>query len=449
MVILYLLSGAALGIVLSYMFLSKKQTQLVMDLKQKTTEGQVKTIELQKAAEKLTVLSAENRDLWAKNHAKDTEIRLLHEQSAKEAQLHNERFAAQMNAAQERMTNLAQQLLERNAEKLKNENTDSIAQVTEPLKNAIGEMRRELTQNRETSAANSASFKEQLRQMLESNERVGEKAARLTQTLRGDNKAQGNWGEVILGDLLSSQGLREGIEYELQTRLRDEMGSELKNIDTGASMQPDAVLHYPHEQDVIIDAKVSLKAYDDYINASTDEERDSALAAHVHSVREQYLRLSKKDYSSYVRSPRRAIDFVVMFVPNETALQLALSKDSTLWYEAFDHRVLIAGELNLMAILHIIQIVWRQYQQAENQQRVFRVAEELLDRLGEFLKRYKLVGDNLNRALKAYDEAEKKVFSGRLSIVRKGNELKALGAKENPNRPIPIERDEDSLPESN
>jgi protein of hypothetical function DUF195 len=404
-VILYIVIGVVLGMAIAYVLLQKRLMQLNLELRQKATE-----------------------------------LHLLREQADKEAQLRAEKLAAQMDATKEQMTNLAQQLLERNAEKLKSENTDSIGQITQPLKEAIGEMRRELTQNRETSAANSATFQEQLRQMLESNERVGEKAANLAQALRGDNKAQGNWGEVILGNLLSCQGLREGIDYDLQTRLRDDLGQDLKNIDTGASMQPDAILHYPHEQDVIIDAKVSLKAYDDYVNAQSEEERTAALAAHVRSIRDQYQRLSKKDYSSYVQAPRKSIDFVVMFVPNESALQLALTADSKLWYDAFDHKVLIAGELNLMAILRIIQIVWRQYQQAENQQRVFLIAEELLDRLGDFLKRYQKLGDILRNSLKAYEDAEKKVFSGRQSVVRKGNELKALGAKENPNRPIPSER---------
>lgn len=404
-VILYIVIGVVLGMAIAYVLLQKRLMQLNLELRQKATE-----------------------------------LHLLREQADKEAQLRAEKLAAQMDATKEQMTNLAQQLLERNAEKLKSENTDSIGLITQPLKEAIGEMRRELTQNRETSAANSATFQEQLRQMLESNERVGEKAANLAQALRGDNKAQGNWGEVILGNLLSCQGLREGIDYDLQTRLRDDLGQDLKNIDTGASMQPDAILHYPHEQDVIIDAKVSLKAYDDYVNAQSEEERTAALAAHVRSIRDQYQRLSKKDYSSYVQAPRKSIDFVVMFVPNESALQLALTADSKLWYDAFDHKVLIAGELNLMAILRIIQIVWRQYQQAENQQRVFLIAEELLDRLGDFLKRYQKLGDALRNSLKAYEDAEKKVFSGRQSVVRKGNELKALGAKENPNRPIPSER---------
>ena len=404
-VILYIVIGVVLGMAIAYVLLQKRLMQLNLELRQKATE-----------------------------------LHLLREQADKEAQLRAEKLAAQMDATKEQMTNLAQQLLESNAEKLKSENIESIGQITQPLKEAIGEMRRELTQNRETSAANSATFQEQLRQMLESNERVGEKAANLAQALRGDNKAQGNWGEVILGNLLSCQGLREGIDYDLQTRLRDDLGQDLKNIDTGASMQPDAILHYPHEQDVIIDAKVSLKAYDDYVNAQSEEERTAALAAHVRSIRDQYQRLSKKDYSSYVQAPRKSIDFVVMFVPNESALQLALTADSKLWYDAFDHKVLIAGELNLMAILRIIQIVWRQYQQAENQLRVFHIAEELLDRLGDFLKRYQKLGDALRNSLKAYEDAEKKVFSGRQSVVRKGNELKALGAKENPNRPIPSER---------
>ena len=409
-VILYIVIGVVLGMAIAYVLLQKRLMQLNLELRQRTTE-----------------------------------LHLLREQTDKEAKLRAEKLTEQMNATKEQMTNLAQQLLERNAEKLKSENSDSIGQITQPLKEAIGEMRRELTQNRETSAANSATFQEQLRQMLESNERVGDKAANLAQALRGDNKAQGNWGEVILGNLLSCQGLREGIDYDLQTRLRDDLGQDLKNIDTGVSMQPDAILHYPHEQDVIIDAKVSLKAYDDYVNAQSEEESTAALAAHVRSIRDQYQRLSKKDYSSYVQAPRKSIDFVVMFVPNESALQLALTADSKLWYDAFDHKVLITGELNLMAILRIIQIVWRQYQQAENQQRVFHIAEELLDRLGDFLKRYQKLGDILHNSLKAYEDAEKKVFSGRQSVVRKGNELKALGAKENPNRPIPSEREDMDL----
>ena len=157
-VILYIVIGVVLGMAIAYVLLQKRLMQLNLELRQKATE-----------------------------------LHLLREQADKEAQLRAEKLAAQMDATKEQMTNLAQQLLERNAEKLKSENTDSIGQITQPLKEAIGEMRRELTQNRETSAANSATFQEQLRQMLESNERVGEKAANLAQAFRGDTKAQGNW----------------------------------------------------------------------------------------------------------------------------------------------------------------------------------------------------------------------------------------------------------------
>ena len=332
---------------------------------------------------------------------------------------------------------MAQQMLERSASKLKEENRESMGNITAPLKEAISEMRKAINENTKDHTAQTASLKEQLRLMMETGREMSEKAEGLANVLRRDNKVSGNMGEIILGDLLTSQGLTEGIHYEVQARLRDEQGRPLRHDETGHEMQPDVILHYPQGQDVVIDSKVSLVAYERYVNAQTPEEKERALQDHIKSVRAHVTELARKDYSKYIKAPREAVDFVIMFVPFESSLQLALVNDPALWREAFERKVFITGEQNLLGILHMIHLAWVQNQQAENQEKVFGVAEQLLDRLGDFIQRYNKVGDQLDQARRAFDYSVNKLNEGRQSVVQKANELKQLGAKENPNRRIP------------
>ena len=333
--------------------------------------------------------------------------------------------------------NMAQQVLEQSASKLKEENKETMAGVTAPLKEAISEMRRAISENTKDHTAQTASLKEQLRLMMETGREMSEKAEGLANVLRRDNKVSGNMGEIILGDLLASQGLTEGIHYEVQARLRDEQGRPLKNDETGREMQPDVILHYPQGQDVIIDSKVSLVAYQRYANAEDADEKERALQEHIRSVRQHVTELARKDYSKYIKAPREAVDFVIMFVPFESSLQLALVNDPSLWREAFERKVFITGEQNLLGILHMIHLAWVQNQQAENQEKVFGVAEQLLDRLGDFIQRYQKVGEQIEQVRKVYDLSTNKLNEGRQSVLQKANELKTLGAKENPNRRIP------------
>ena len=333
--------------------------------------------------------------------------------------------------------NMAQQVLEQSASKLKEENKETMAGVTAPLKEASSEMRRAISENTKDHTAQTASLKEQLRLMMETGREMSEKAEGLANVLRRDNKVSGNMGEIILGDLLASQGLTEGIHYEVQARLRDEQGRPLKNDETGREMQPDVILHYPQGQDVIIDSKVSLVAYQRYANAEDPDEKERALQEHIRSVRQHVTELARKDYSKYIKAPREAVDFVIMFVPFESSLQLALVNDPSLWREAFERKVFITGEQNLLGILHMIHLAWVQNQQAENQEKVFGVAEQLLDRLGDFILRYQKVGEQIEQVRKVYDLSTNKLNEGRQSVLQKANELKTLGAKENPNRRIP------------
>ena len=378
------------------------------------------------------------------NAQKDVELKYM-KQQLETAQ--DEQQEEQQKRDAQFMT-MAQQVLERSASKLKESNTETMSGITQPLKEAISEMRKAINDNTKDHTEQTASLKEQLRLMMETGREMSEKAESLANVLRRDNKVSGNMGEIILGDLLASQGLTEGIHYEVQARLRDEQGRPLKNDETGKEMQPDVILHYPQGQDAVIDSKVSLVAYQRYVNAEDPEEKERALQEHIKSIRAHVTELARKDYSKYIKAPREAIDFVIMFVPFESSLQLALANDPTLWREAFERKVFVTGEQNLLGILHMIHIAWVQNQQAENQEKVFGIAEQLLDRLGDFIQRYQKIGEQLEQTQRSYEAAGNKLFTGRQSVVQKGRELLDLGGKENPNRRIPkAEERPDALPE--
>lgn len=426
MIVLYIIIGVAIGSIILYVLMDKKMDTLRVEGGKKDIELSMKGEQLSEATSRVRHLETENKELHAKSESLGRELELVRQQMNEELQRHEERFK-----------NMAQQLLEQSTSKLKESNTESITGITQPLKDAIANMQKAINDNQKESAAHSASFREQMLMMMQQTQQLGEKAESLTNVLRRDNKVSGNMGEIILGDLLASQGLTEGIHYEVQARLRDEMGRPLKNDETGREMQPDVILHYPQGQDAIVDSKVSLVAYEKYVNAETPEDKDRYLQDHIKSVRSHVNELARKDYSKYIKNGRDAVDFVIMFVPFESSLQLALANDPTLWREAFEKKVFVTGEQNLLGILHMIHIAWVQNQQAENQEKVFGLAEQLLDRLGDFVQRYNDLGEKLHKVQEVYDSTNNKLITGRQSVAQKARELVDLGAKENPNRRIP------------
>ena len=427
MVVVYIIIGIAVGAVVLYLLMDRKMDVLRVEGGKKDIELSMKSEQLADASSRVRHLEAENKSLHAQAESQRRELELVRQQMSEELQRHEERFK-----------NMAQQLLEASASKLKESNTETISGITQPLKDAIANMQKAINDNQKESAAHSASFREQMLMMMQQTQQLGEKTDSLTNVLRRDNKISGNMGEIILGDLLASQGLTEGIHYEVQARLRDELGRPLKHDETGKEMQPDVILHYPQGQDAIVDSKVSLVAYEKYVNAETPEEKERYLQDHIKSVRQHVNELARKDYSKYIKNGRDAVDFVIMFVPFESSLQLALANDPTLWREAFEKKVFVTGEQNLLGILHMIHIAWVQNQQAENQEKVFGLAEDLLDRLGDFVQRYNDLGTKLEAVQKAYDFANNKLITGRQSVAQKGRELVDLGAKENANRKIPM-----------
>ena len=434
MIALYIIIGIAVGAAVLYFLMDRRMDVLRIEGGKKDIELSMKTEQLSAATSRVNHLEAENRQLHARAESLGRELELVRQQID---EIREEKQEEQQKRDAQFM-NMAQQVLERSASKLKESNTETMTGITQPLKDAITNMQKAISENQKESAAHSASFREQMLQMMQQTQQLGERAESLTNVLRRDNKVSGNMGEIILGDLLASQGLTEGTHYEVQARLRDEMGRPLKHDETGKEMQPDVILHYPQGQDAIIDSKVSLVAYEKYVNAESPEEKERYLQEHIKSVRSHVNELARKDYSKYIKNGRETVDFVIMFVPFESSLQLALANDPTLWREAFEKKVFVTGEQNLLGILHMIHIAWVQNQQAENQEKVFGLAEQLLDRLGDFVQRYNDLGTKIEAVQKAYDNTNNKLITGRQSVVQKGRELIDLGAKENANRKIPM-----------
>lgn len=436
MEIVYLLIGVVVGAAFGVLFMLNRkkavQSTLMLTAQRLTQEEEARKglqQQLDASADDVRVLNDELTDMKVALASKQTLLQAEQDQNSREMALRQEQFKQQLATVQEQFANLASKLLDQTSSQLKTQNTESMKTLTDPLRENIDQLQRAIQQTNSETAKQTASLSQQLKEMSEQTNRINTTATRLTNVIRGGNKAQGNWGERMLTEILDGQGFREGIDYDTQ--------QVITTTDGGKRVVPDVILHYPQNEDVVIDSKMSIEAYYLYVNTEDAQQKQRYAQELVRSVRSQMSNLAQKDYSSFVQPPRHAIDFVIMFVPNEGALQLALQTEPRLWGEAFDKQVFLTSQQNLMAILKMIQIAWRQYAQTENQKRVFGMAEELLKRVGEFIKRFEKVGKDLETLHYDYEEAYKKAFTGRQSIVQKANQLKELGVKETATLPIP------------
>ena len=371
-------------------------------------------------------------------------LKMQKEQNESENRLRQEQFQQQLNVVREQFQNLAVRVLDdlsagnkdSASDQLKTQNREAMEHITKPIGDSFAELQKAIAESDREAAKTTASLAERLRQVGEQAERMDRTATRLTNALRGDSKQAGDWGELVLQELLDSQGFQRGLDYDIQDTLTDGDGLLVRNEDTGRAMRPDVVLHYPGQQDVVIDAKVSIKAYYDYVNETAEAVRLQMLDRHVQSLRSHVKELAQKDYSRYIQAPRKAIDFVIMYVPNEAALQVALARDPKLWTEAFDKKVFISSTQNLFAILRMIQIAWRQHNQTENQKKIVGLAEQLVSRVGLFAERAAKMGRDIEQLSTDFSDMQKSV-DGTRGILQKANEMKKLGIKEDVKHPLP------------
>ena len=353
-------------------------------------------------------------------------------------QQQKEQLEQQSALIREQINNASEQILKKRAEELQRNNTEQLSTILTPLHERLQQMREAVEKSeRGQSLAMErldAVIKENLRQVHE----VGERADKLAEALTSENKTQGDFGELRLRTLLINMGLEEGVQFEEQATMRDERGKTIYEEENGRRMMPDVILHFPDNRDVIIDSKMSLKAFEEYFNAESEEDKARALTRHIASVRSHVKELAHKNYSSYIRKGRQKLDFVLMYVYSESALQLALANDVTLWKEAYDQGVVISGSQNLYMILRVLEMTWRQVRQAENQEEIMKVADEVVNRVQMFYERFLDVEDQLEKTRKAFDSLKTNTSPSGKSIITAASKLLDYGAKENPKRKVSL-----------
>lgn len=319
---------------------------------------------------------------------------------------------------------LANQILEEKTQRFTNSNRENMEAILKPLNERLVEFKNKVEETYDKESKQRFSLEERIRELVALNNQISEDANNLTKALKGSNKIQGNWGEMILESILEKSGLKRGEEYYTQETLRDEYGNVLKNNE-GNRMQPDVVVEYPGGRKIIIDSKVSLSAYVKYVEADSDDERVKAEKEHLVSVRQHIDELSKKAYQDYIES----LDFVMMFVPNEPAYILAMQLDSTLWDYAYRKRILLINPTNLIASLKVVADLWKREYQSRNALEIAKRGAALYDKFAGFVETLQDVGKNIERTQKSYDKAFSQLKDGNGNLIRQAEMLKELGVK--------------------
>ena len=434
-ILIYILC-AALGIAIGFLLGRNRKKEHELEAQAKVLEQRIadSDLQLKQFKDESEQRMAKAKDEW-QAHTRE----LLDAQQAK--------FDETIAKVTAQMRSATDEMLKKRQEEFATSSNTSLGQIVNPLKETIDKMKEAMKENTIKQTEIGGEIKTQALNMMRQSEAAKNSADELTRVFRHAGRVQGNWGEIILDELLESQGLTKGVHYEIQSSIRDASGDVVRN-DDARSMRPDVILHLDQKRDVIIDSKVSLTAFMDYVNAEDEADRQRYLKAHVESIRKHVKELSTKDYSSYVKPPKVRMDYVIMFVPNTGALWTAITAQPDLWRNAMDSNVYIADEQTLFAALRIINLTWTQITQAQNHEKVYELANELMDRVGQFMGKYKSMGDALSKALKAYEEGDKKLQPGGQSILQTCGKLRKLGAKQSAKNPLPQLDDEADAEES-
>lgn len=358
-------------------------------------------------------------------------------------QTHQEALTQQLNTVRAQVTAESEKMLKAREEELEKMAKQTFESITGGLNKDIKDMKEAFEKNKEAHTQTSQSMKENLesavKHLREQTISIGTKADNLADALRGKNKIQGNWGEVILDNMFANEGMRLGRDYDREVVLKDDKGVTIINEDTSKGMRPDFILHYPDGNDIVIDSKVNLTALDEYVNATDEEARKEAAIKNLAAIKEQIDKLAKKDYSRYLQPGHKMLDFVIMFVPVYSALRLAYEYDRNLWHYAYEKGVLITTEETLMPFLRMIRIAWTSQEQIANQKDIIAQAETILARVSDFCAIHAKMGKKLEEALEQYEACDKKIRERGQSIVGAANKLIKLGVPANPKKQIPAE----------
>ena len=454
-IILAIITGTVLGAVVGIVFARSKSKEL-----QNTADKLKWQLDSERANAEQAAVNFQQQIASTKSEAKeqietikaDCEKRIAEAKSdadrqAREAMAEQEKRHEQATKAQQELfdetmakvtaqvKNATDEMLKQRQKEFAESSNTNLGQIVTPLRETIEKMKQTMSDNTLKHAELSSEMKANLENMMKHSVAAKESADELARVFKHRSKIQGDWGERVLGELLESQGLTQGVHYETQATIRDAAGNVVRT-DTGGNLRPDVIMHIDNNREIIIDSKVSLTAFMDYINAENEDDRQKYLKAHIESIQKHVKELSKKDYSSYIKAPKVKMDYVIMFVPHTGALWTALNAQPDLWRKAMEMNVFIADEQTLFAALRMINLTWTHIAQAENHEKVYELANELLDRVGKFMKSYESIGKAIKSAQDAYDEGGKKLTPGGQSIIQTCAKLEKLGAKQNSKNPI-------------
>ena len=353
------------------------------------------------------------------------ESRLEVQQQAQEAMLKAEKEHAAKSLEEMRSAFKARSA--ENSEHFRKASAESVGELLKPIQEKFKEFSEHVKSSDEKSAERSGSMEKMIRILSEQSRSVGDQARALADAITGQSKTQGDFGEMLLVDLLRESGLQEGVNFDVQNVLRDELGHEIKS-DDGRVMIPDVIVHYPDGGEVIVDSKVSLKAFVEWNQATLPEDRKKWAREHIRSIRSHVDELRGKDYASYIPEGRRKIDYNLMFVPIENAFRLMQEEEPLLWQQAKNQGVLIVSQMSLAIVLNMILVAWRQFDQQRNIQEVFKTASELMSALENWMGEYVKVGERLEALNKSYGESTRMLKESSQSVVKKVAKLEKLGA---------------------
>jgi DNA recombination protein RmuC len=378
----------------------EKNTWLNEQLSTVTREVQQKDTTILDLNARISRRNAEYESLLTKLADQKTEIGKLQEQFRVE------------------FKNLANEILEEKTRRFTEQNKVRLEEILKPFGEKIREFEKKVEEAYDKESKERFSLAKEIKNLSELNQKISQEASNLTSALKGQSKTQGNWGEIILESILEKSGLARDREYFIQQSFVN---------DHGRRLQPDVIVTYPGDRNVVIDSKVSLTAYERYASAGSKEDQDKALREHLLSVRNHVNELNSKNYQDLYEL--RSLDFVMMFMPVEPAYLIAMQGDPELWNYAYDRRVLLISPTNLIAALRMIANLWRVENQNRNALEIARQSGELLDKLAGFVEDLQDIGNRLEATRKSYDGALNKLSTGKGNILRRAEKIRQLGAK--------------------
>ncbi len=362
--------------------------------------------ELRKKNESMTLLSAENARL-------QEQIRLINEEKERLRQETENNFKI-----------LANEIFEDKTKRFKELNETRLTEILSPLKEQITKFENTLQDNAKNDIKDREALKEHIKILVELNQTIGKEAKDLTKALKGNSKTQGDWGEMILRDILENCGLQEGIHFTVQ-QTTDEQGNRLTSSDDRA-VRPDVVVKFPQDKSIIIDSKVSLSSYVEYCATEDEESRKIFINKHLTSVKKHIDELKGQKYQKAIKN---SADFVMMFIPNEGAYIAAMQHDNNLWKYAYDNHVVIISPTHLVSVLKLVDQLWQHDKQTKNALRIAEETGKLYDKFVGFTEDMKAIDKTLNSTRTAYDNAMKKLSTGTGNLIKRVSDIKELGAK--------------------